>query len=68
VASICMLVSSANRVVLPPCMLVGRSFMYNRNKTGPRTEPWWTPSFVSFKVYVNFSEIQLEFSIQFISM
>jgi len=35
VASICIFVPSANRVVLPRCMLMGRSFIYNRNKIGP---------------------------------
>jgi len=39
VSSICIFISSANKDVLPLCMLMERSFMYNRNKTGPRTEP-----------------------------
>ena len=35
-------VSSANSLT---CELIfsGRSFMYNKNKIGPRTEPWGTP-------------------------
>ena len=57
VASICIFISSANKVVLPLCILMGRSFIYNRNKTGPRTEPWGTPPFISFTVYLYLSEI-----------
>ena len=35
-------VSSANRRTCD-CTLSGRSFMYNRNKIGPRTDPCGTP-------------------------
>ena len=35
-------VSSAKRLTCE-FMFSGRSFMYRRNKTGPRTEPWGTP-------------------------
>jgi hypothetical protein len=29
-------------------MSIGRSFIYNRNRIGPRTEPWGTPCLTSF--------------------
>ena len=37
-----MAVSSAKSLT-PDLTCSGRSFMYARNKMGPRTEPFWTP-------------------------
>ena len=38
-------VSSAKRFALVVSKQLGRSLMYNRNKIGPRLEPWGTPHF-----------------------
>ena len=40
-------VSSAKRFALVVSKQLGRSLMYNRNKIGPRLEPWGTPHFIS---------------------
>ena len=49
VAFIWMFVSSANRTIFAPFILIGRSFMYNKNKIGLWTDHWGTPCFISFK-------------------
>ncbi|KAG8242536.1 hypothetical protein J6590_063107 [Homalodisca vitripennis] len=41
-------VSSANKHRFPPPTLDEMSLTNNRNKTGPRTEPWGTPDFTVF--------------------
>ena len=40
--------SSANNLKLKKSVEFGRSLMYNKNKVGPRTEPWGTPHFIHF--------------------
>ena len=41
------LVSSAKWCTLQNFIAWLRSFMYNKNRRGPRTEPWVTPHFIS---------------------
>jgi len=43
---ISMLVSSANIIHLRTFVVELKSFMYNRNKSGPRIEPCGTPHFI----------------------
>ena len=44
-----MFVSSANRKKINLSEIFGRSFIYRRNKRGPRTDPWGTPH-VMFRI------------------
>ena len=39
-------VSSANMCGRPKRRELGRSFIYIKNRSGPKTEPWGTPCFV----------------------
>ena len=43
------LVSSANNIgILLSFMVLGKSLTYIRNNSGPKTEPWGTPSVIFF--------------------
>jgi hypothetical protein len=44
-----MLVSSANNIgILLSFIVLGKSLMYIGNNSGPKTEPWGTPSVIFF--------------------
>jgi hypothetical protein len=42
---ISILISSAKRTNFSSWIFKGESFVHNKNKRGPRTDPWGTPSF-----------------------
>ena len=52
------LVSSAKWWTLQDFFAWLRSFIYNRNRRGPRTDPWGTPQFIAARPDSNEADLQ----------
>ena len=54
------LLLSAYNIEFRCLVTVGRSFIYNKNRSGPKIEPWGTPVVIfSLSDYLNFYIVQI---------